>query len=397
MPVNFDKMPDRLNTNCVKWDGLPNMFKVKAEDEVLPFWVADMDFDCPQPITDALRERVNHGIFGYTRVSDHFSQSVVSWMNKRHGSWIDPKSVRFSPGVLHGLTNAILAFSKKGDGVIIMTPVYYPFNSIIKDTEREVIENPLIEINGHYEIDYEDLKKKTSQSKAKLLILCNPHNPVGRVYTQAELTKIGEICVLNKITVLSDEIHSDLIYAPYKHLTYMNLPGVYKNKAVVFISPSKTFNLAGLQTSAVILPDETMRQAYDKAASLTRTTGINVFGEVALCAAYDQCESYVDELMAYLTINLAYVRETLRSRFPQLTLFEPEGTYLLWIDFRKSGIDEKELLHFMSHTARIAIDDGSWFGSQGSGFIRLNSACPLSQLKEAFDRLESAFNQLKNK
>jgi len=394
MSVNYDKIPTRKNTNCVKWDGLPKMFKVQNDQDVLPFWVADMDFDCPQPISDALRERVDHGIFGYTLISDHFSESVVSWMKRRHGSWIDPLSVRFSPGVLHGITNAILACSKKGDGVILQTPVYYPFNSIILDNEREIIENPLLEKEGHYEIDFEDLKKKASQRNAKLMILCNPHNPIGKVFSLEELNKIAEICLKNKIILLSDEIHSDLIYEPYKHITMMNLPGIYKNRSMVFISPSKTFNLAGLQTSAVIIPDEQLRMTYDKAASLTRTTGINVFGETALCAAYDLCEKDVDELMDYLTKNLEYVRSSLKTRFPQLRLFEPEGTYLLWIDFRNSGIEAKELLSFMSHKARLAIDDGSWFGSAGAGFIRLNIACPKSQLSEAFDRLESAFKSL---
>ncbi len=393
--MNFDHIPSRKNTNSVKWDNLEKMFKVNPTDDVLPFWVADMDFECPEPIVEALKARVDQKVFGYTLVSDRFNQSVVDWMKRRHGAWIDPKNVRFSPGVLSGLRNAILAFSKKGDGVILQTPVYYPFKSIILDSEREVIENPLIERAGHYELDLNDLREKAAQSNAKLMILCNPHNPVGRVYTQAELTGIAEICLKYKITLLSDEIHCDLIFQPYKHRTYLNLPGVYKNTAVVFVSPSKTFNLAGFKTAAVILPDETHRAAYDKMAAITHTIGINVFGETALCAAYDECEGYVDDLMAYLTENLNFVRNTLRLRFPQLTLFEPEGTYLLWIDFRNSGIDPKDLSHFMSHQARIAVDDGAWFGAKGEGFIRLNIACPQALLKEAFDRLEVAFKLIK--
>lgn len=389
--MDFDHLPSRKNTNSVKWDHLEKLFKVNKEDDVLPFWVADMDFECPAPIVDALKERVDQKIFGYTLISDRFNESVVNWMKRRHGAWIDPKAVRFSPGVLSGIRNAILAFSKKGDGVILQTPVYYPFKSIILANEREVIENPLIEKNGQYALDLEDLKQKASQSNAKLMILCNPHNPVGRVYTQDELTGIAEICLKYKITLLSDEIHCDLIFHPYKHRTYLNLPGVYKNTALIFISPSKTFNLAGLQTAALIISDENLRNAYDKMASITHTNGINVFGETALCAAYDHCETYVDDLMGYLSENLSFVRNTLRLRFPQLTLFEPEGTYLLWIDCRNSGIDPKDLGHFMSHQAKIAIDDGAWFGTKGAGFIRLNIACPRSLLIEAFNRLEKAF------
>ena len=260
-------------------------------------------------------------------------------MARRHQAQVQAEWVRFSPGVLHGLSNAIEALSDAGDGVIIQTPVYYPFKMIIEAANRVVIENPLIEKEGTYEMNLEDLQ--------------------------------------------------------HKHVSFMSLPNQVKLKALVFISPSKTFNLAGLQTSAVIIPDEAFRLAYDKAASHSRTTGINVFGETALVAAYDQCEYYVDELMSYLTKNLEFVRQTLQTRFPQLSLFEPQGTYLLWIDFRTSGIPLKELESFMSQKARLAVDAGGWFGTAGEGFIRLNIACPKSQLEAAFNRLETAFKSVK--
>ncbi len=391
MTHDFDTFPCRLQSNSVKWDGMPGLFKVKPEDELLPFWVADMDFTCPKPVIDALKARVEHGIFGYTLVSDDFKRSVCGWMARRHQAQVLPEWVRFSPGVLHGLSNAIEALSDVGDGVLIQTPVYYPFKSIIEAANRVVIENPLIEKEGTYEMDFEDLQRKASDPKTKLIILCNPHNPVARVYTREELMSLAEICAQNNVTVLADEIHADLIFKPHKHVSFMSLPDQTKLKALVFISPSKTFNLAGLQTSAVIIPDEAFRLAYDKAASHSRTTGINVFGETALVAAYDQCETYVDELMGYLTKNLDFVRQTLQTRFPQLSLFEPQGTYLLWIDFRQSGIPLKDLESFMSHEARLAVDAGSWFGEAGAGFVRLNIACPQSQLEEAFDRLAHAF------
>jgi cystathionine beta-lyase len=391
MPVNFDKQPMRKNTNATKWDGLPQFFNVKTEDEVLPLWVADMDFDCPEPIVDALRQRIDHRIFGYTMVSNQFKTSVVSWMARRHQADINPEWVRFSPGVLKGLTNAILALSQQGDGVIIQTPVYYPFSTIIHDVKRQVIENPLIERDGFYKMDFEDLEAKCALPETKILILCNPHNPVARVYTQDELICLAQICAKHQVVVLADEIHADLIFKPYRHCSFMSLPDVFKHQALVFISPSKTFNLAGLQTSSVIIPNAQHRTAYDQAAAKTHTTSINVFGETAMVAAYDHCASEVDALMDYLTLNVDFVRTTIQSRFPQLRLFEPQGTYLLWIDFRNSGIDPKVLPDFMSHKARLAVDDGSWFGPQGSGFIRLNIACPKAMLEEAFDRLEAAF------
>jgi cystathionine beta-lyase len=395
MTHDFNTFPSRKNTACVKWDAIPSVFGVKKEDDVLPFWVADMDFSCPQPIIDALKQRVDHGIFGYTMVSDDFKGSVVRWMKKRHHSELDASWIRFSPGVLHGLSNAILALSQEGDKVIIQTPVYYPFNSIIEEAGRFITENPLIEKEGTYLMDFEDLEVKASDPKTKLMILCNPHNPIGRVYTREELMKVAEICARHQVIVLADEIHADLIFKPYTHVSFMSLPDDYKSKALVFVSPSKTFNLAGLQTSSVIIPDVFAQTAYDKAAAKTRTTGINVFGETAMVAAYDQCESYVDELMDYLSINLAYVRETIKTRFPMLSLFEPQGTYLLWIDFRNSGVLGKDLEDFMSKTVKIGVDDGSWFGEAGTGFIRLNIACPRTLLEEAFDRLEKALYELK--
>lgn len=395
MTHDFTAFPKRLNTNSVKWDGMPGLFKVKPEDDLLPFWVADMDFTCPKPVIEALKARVEHGIFGYTLVSDDFKRSVCGWMAKRHQAEVKPEWIRFSPGVLHGLSNAIEALSEEGDGVLIQTPVYYPFRSIVEAANRVVIENPLIEKAGTYMMDVEDLALKAADPKTKLIILCNPHNPISRVYTRAELLTLAKICAQNNVTILADEIHADLIFKPYKHVSFMSLPDEFKLKALVFVSPSKTFNLAGLQTSAVIIPDETARLAYDKAAAHSRTTGINVFGETALVAAYDQCESYVDELMAYLTLNLDFVRKTLKTRFPQLSLFEPQGTYLLWIDFRQSGIALDHLESFMSQTAKLAVDAGSWFGPAGAGFVRLNIACPISQLEAAFDRLEDAFKSVK--
>jgi len=244
-------------------------------------------------------------------------------------------------------------------------------------------------------MNFEDLARKAADPKTKLIILCNPHNPISRVYTRDELLTLATICAQNNVTVLADEIHADLIFKPHKHVSFMSLPDDVKLKALVFVSPSKTFNLAGLQTSAVIIPDETARLAYDKAAAHSRTTGINVFGETALVAAYDQCESYVDELMDTLSQNLEFVTTTLNTRFPQLSLFEPQGTYLLWIDFRQSGIALDQLESFMSQSAKLAVDAGSWFGQAGAGFVRLNIACPLSQLEAAFDRLEAAFKSVK--
>ncbi len=395
MSVDHTKLPCRRNTNSVKWDALPNVFKVDPKADVLPFWVADMDFECPKPIIDALHVRVDHGVFGYTLVSDHFKQSVSSWMLHRHQCHIENAWVEFSPGVLKGITNAILALSNVKDQVIIQTPVYYPFKSIVKDVSRIIVENPLIEKEGAYLIDFDDLEKKASDPLTKLMILCHPHNPISKVFTQEELQKIFEICERHDVVILSDEIHQDIVYPPFEHISVMRFDDRYRNNTLCFISPSKTFNLAGLQTSAVIIKDPIKHEAYNQAAQKTHSNMINVFGETALCAAYDHCAKDVDELIKYLQSNIEFVRQQLASRFPKLYLFEPQGTYLLWIDFRQSGILAQDLPEFMSKKVKIAVDDGSWFGEKGAGFVRLNIACPQSMLQEAFDRLEKAFQSLK--
>jgi cysteine-S-conjugate beta-lyase len=395
MSVNYNKLPTRKKSNCIKWDALPNLFKVDPQADVLPFWVADMDFECPQPIIDALHKRVDHGIFGYTMLSDTFRQSVSSWMSNRHHCLVEKAWVEFSPGVLKGITNAILSLSEVNDQVIIQTPVYYPFKSIVEDASRVIIENPLIEKDGEYAIDMVDLEHKASDPKTKLLILCNPHNPLARVFTYDELIQISEICLRHHVVILSDEIHQDIIYPPFEHISIMRLEERYTNNALCFLSPSKTFNLAGLQTSAVIIKDPLKHDSYNLAAQKTHTNMINVFGETALCAAYDHCAKDADELIEYLQSNISYVKDQLQTRFPQLRLFEPQGTYLLWIDFRQSGILPKDLPDFMCQKVQIAVDDGSWFGKAGEGFIRLNIACPQAMLKEAFDRLENAFISIK--
>ncbi len=390
MKTNFDRLPQRKQTNCVKWDYLNERFGCEDGDDVIPLWVADMDFTTPPEIIDALSKRINAGVFGYTILSDHFNTSVSDWMNRRHDAQVDPTWVLFSPGVVPGLINAILAFSKEGDSVIIQPPVYYPFFMVVNDHKRKLIENPLIETETGYVIDFDDLEKKASLPNVKLMILCNPHNPVGRVFTTEELTKMGDICIRHGIKMIVDEIHADIVFNPHKHVAFTNLPKAIHNQSVVLISPSKTFNLAGFQTSAAIIPNPELRETYQKQAELSRITNINCMGEIALTTAYEECGYYVDELIEYLGKNRVFAETTIKSKFPELKLFALEGTYLLWIDFRKTKIPLNDLDRFLLEDAKLAVDYGHWFGKEGEGFIRLNIACPKSLLTEAFDRLESA-------
>jgi len=390
MRTNFDTLPQRKQTNCVKWDFLGERFGCKTDADVIPLWVADMDFATPPEIMEALSKRVTQGVYGYTIISECFNKSVSNWMNKRHGATVDPSWITFSPGVVPGLINAIQAFTSEGDGVIIQPPVYYPFFMVVNDHKRKLVMNQLIETENGYVIDFADLEKKAALPNVKLMILCNPHNPVGRVFTYEELQQMGEICIKNGVKLVVDEIHADIVFKPHKHVTFTNLPAVIRNQSVVLISPSKTFNLAGFQTSAAIIPNKEMLDAYQHQAEINRTGSINCMGEVALCAAYDQCAYYVDELLEYLTANKSFAEEKIRDRFPFLKLIDLEGTYLLWVDFRKAQIPLADLDRFLIEEAKIAVDYGHWFGDKGLGFIRINIACPKHMLAEAFDRLESA-------
>jgi cystathionine beta-lyase len=392
MHTNFDDMPQRKNTNSVKWDALVEVFGSRPEDDVIPLWVADMDFPTPPEITEALSRRISEGAFGYTILSASFGSTIAYWMRNRHGASIDPTWVSFSPGVVTGLINAVLAFSNEGEGVLIQPPVYTPFHNVVKDHNRRLVLNPLIETKSSYRIDFEDFEAKASLSDVKLFILCNPHNPVGRVFTYEELVRMGEICVRHNVVMVVDEIHADIVFKPHRHITFTNLPEQIYRQGIVLISPSKSFNLAGFQTSAVIIPDEKLRSSYIRQTELTCTHHINCMGEIALTAAYDKCGYYVDELMEYLTLNKQYAESILVERFPSLSLFTCEGTYLLWIDFRKTGIPISDLDRFLIEEAKIAVDPGHWFGDEGTGFIRINIACPKSVLAEAFDRLRKAMD-----
>ncbi|MHC1735762.1 MAG: MalY/PatB family protein [Erysipelotrichaceae bacterium] len=393
MRTNFDHLPSRKKTNCTKWDDLQKRFGCLSDADVLPMWVADMDFPTPPEIVEELTKRISHGVYGYTMVSDSFSTTVSNWMKTRHSAIVDPSWVKFSPGVVPGIANAIQAFSNEGDGVIIQPPVYYPFFSVVEDNQRKLVFNPLIETDRSYRIDFDDLRIKASRPDVKLMILCNPHNPVGRVFTREELMEIGEICLANEVKLIVDEIHADIVFTPHVHVSFLTLPEDIRNNSIVLISPSKTFNLAGFQTSAVMIPDTELRAKYQRRSEITRTTSIGCCGETALEAAYNRCAYYADELVEYLAENKRYCEEQLAVRFPELTLFDLEGTYLLWIDFRRAKIELDDLDRFMIEDVKVAVDYGHWFGEEGRGFIRLNIACPKALLVEAFDRLDKAMHK----
>lgn len=387
LPVReeFDLVIDRMNTAAVKWDMLTDRY---GRDDVLPMWVADMDFPAPRAVQEALLQRVQHGVYGYTIKSEAYLNSIVSWMAKRHHWEIDASWIVPAPGVVPALAVIVQGFTNPGDGVLIQPPVYHPFKRTIEGWGRRVVENPLVERDGRYEIDWSDLDLKARQSK--VMFLCSPHNPVGRVWTAEELRRIGEICLRHQVLIVSDEIHGDLVYTPHRHIPFASLDERFAANSITCAAPSKTFNLAGLNTAYVVAPNAAIKAKYDAMSSQASMTPMNVFGAEAMIAAYNECEPWLDELLAYLKGNIEYLQAFVESEIPEIKVIVPEGTYLVWLDFRRFGFDVQALDHFLIHEARLGLNEGHIFGREGEGFQRMNIACPRSLLIDGLERLRDA-------
>lgn len=384
MKYDFDKLTTRYNTNCIKWD--------LGNKDVIPMWVADMDFEVAKPISDAIKKRAEHCIYGYTFADEKYYNSIINWVAKRKNWNIDKGWIMFSPGVVSAFNMAIKALTQPGDKVLIQTPVYYPFYSAVENNGCHIIKSSLKNENGRYTMNYDDLEEKMKDERVKILMLCNPHNPVGRVWTRDELKKLGDICLKHGVTVISDEIHSDLIYKGYKHTCFASISSEFEQNSITCMAPSKTFNIAGLQTSSIIIPNKNLRKLFSNVLTANGMMEPNVFGITASAAAYEQGEEWLEQLLNYLNSNLQFLKEYIKERIPQIEVTEPEGTYLVWIDCRKLGMDAKKLHKFMLEKAKVWFDDGDMFGTEGEGFERVNIACPHSILKEALDRIYYAVN-----
>jgi len=403
MNYNFNSEVSRRNSNSVKWEFTQsgdNLLKWQqtdccfGEDRVLPMWVADMDFPSPSPVVDALVARVQHGIYGYTAPTQAFYQSVLRWMQRRHRWEIEPEWICITPGVVPALNMLVRAFVSTGDRVLIQPPVYYPFYGAVENNGAELALNPLVYEDGRYRMDLADLEDKCKDPKVKLAILCNPHNPVGRVWTREELVRFGEICLESDVLVVSDEIHADLIYKGHVFTPFANISDAFASNSITCTSPSKTFNLAGLQTSCIVIPESNLRTKFERILQSNGLFGIGTFGVVALQAAYDHGEEWLVQLLEYLEGNLAYLEEYVAEHIPQLTVVRPEGTYLVWLDCRTLQLGKWELKRLMLEEARVYLDEGFIFGSEGEGFERINIACPRAILVEALDRIRQAIEGL---
>ena len=390
MKYDFDQEICRLGTNCEKWDNLKNQFGMK---DLIPMWVADMDFKSPQPVIEALKRQAEHGVYGYTFRSDSYIESIAGWLKRRHRWPVEKEWITHSPGVIPALSLAIKTFTEPGDKIIIQPPVYHHFARVIEANGRQIVNNPLILKNGHYSMDFEDLEEKIDAT-VKMLILCSPHNPVGRVWSKEELTRLGQICTKHNILVVADEIHCDFVYKTYSHTPFASISEEFANHSLTCIAPSKTFNLMGVQTSSIIIPNQELRNKYDRELNTLSIGSPNIFGAAALEAAYRHGEEWLDQLLDYLQGNLEYTLSYFSNNIPQINVIQPEGTYLVWLDCRDLCFSIKELDEFVLQRARVAMNGGHIFGTEGEGFMRLNIACPRSMLKNALQGIEKAVASL---
>lgn len=386
--LDFDTVIERKNTKSLKYDFAVRRGKPK---DVLPLWVADMDFKVSSYITDALENIVSQGIFGYSESEESYFEAVSGWM-KRHHNWeVQEDWLVKTPGIVFALAMAVRAFTKEGDGVLIQQPVYYPFAEVILDNHRRLIDNTLVQTeDGSYRIDYEDFERKIVEEKVKLFILCNPHNPVGRVWTREELTRLGDICLKHKVYVVSDEIHSDFVFEG-EHQVFANLKKEYEDISIICTSPSKTFNIAGLQTSNIFLPNTELAKRFRKEVAAAGYSQVGLPGLVACEAAYRYGDKWIEAVLSYIKANAEFTKEYLKKNLPKVKMTKLEGTYLVWLDFREYGLSDEELDKRILEEAGLWLDSGAVFGACGEGFQRINIACPRATLEQALERLNKVF------
>lgn len=388
--LDFDKVINRKNTKSLKYDfakrrGMP--------EDVMPFWVADMDFETSSYIEDALIERAKHGIFGYSEVQTPYFETVRDWM-KRHHDWdVQERWLVKTPGVVFALAMAVKAYTEPGDRVLLQLPVYYPFSEVIEDNGRKVVSNNLyLGKDNRYHIDFEDFEQKIVEEQIKLFLLCNPHNPVGRVWTKEELIKLGDICLKHHVVVVSDEIHQDFVFQG-KHKVFANLKKEYEDISITCTSPSKTFNLASMMMSNIFIPNRELKHKFRKEVDAAGISQLGVMGLVACETAYSKGEEWYQAMLSYVGDNIAFTRKFVEENLQGVRMVEHEGTYLVWLDFRGTGLDTDEIERRIIYKARLWLDSGKIFGACGRGFQRINVACPRSVLLQALERMKEAIRK----
>ena len=385
----FDKTVKREHTNSLKYD-----FKTERNKpvDVLPMWVADMDFECPKEIQEAIAKRAKHGVFGYTKHDKDYFDAIAYWWKKFFNVNLKEEWLITTPGVVFALATAVKTLTNEGDYVLICNPVYYPFTEVVEDNKRKIISSDLINVNGKYQIDFADFESKITKYNIKLFLLCSPHNPVGRVWTKGELDKIVEICKKHNVFIVSDEIHCDFVWRN-KHICLLKYKN-YIDKMIVCTAPSKTFNLAGLQTSNIFIPNKEIRDKFQNELWNTGYSLINTFGLVACKTAYRSCENWLSQLKSYLQENIKLVEQFLKKNMPKVKMTSTEGTYLLWLDFNAYNLNDNEIENIMLNKAKLWVDNGTMFGKSGKGFQRLNIALPRAKLQIALKQMQKAFENI---
>ena len=390
MNFNFDKIIDRTNNFSAKWSEMNKNF---GTNDLLPMWVADMDFLTAPCVMEALKDRLEQGIFGYTTRPSSYNESIVNWLDNRFSWKINQEWLMFSPAVITSISLLIQNLTQKNDKIMIQEPVYSPFHNIVESNERSLVISPLVKLDdGSYVMDYEDIESKIKD--VKIFILCNPHNPVGRVWTREELTRLGEICLKHNVLVISDEIHSDIILKNHKHTPFASISKEFSENTITCMAPTKTFNLAGLQSSFLVISNPYYYEVMDKAFSILDIKRNNAFSLVATEAAYNYGEDWLYELIKYIEDNVDFAIDYIKNHMPQLKVKKPEGTYLLWVDFSNLNVGKKDLKNALINKGRIALSDGSSFGIGGDGYYRINLACPRSMVLEGLKRIEFAIKSL---
>lgn len=387
MKYDFDEIIPRRNTRSYKWDSA-------ADDNVLPLWVADMDFRTAPAVVEALERRVKHGIFGYVKVPDEYYQAVTNWFAQRHGWQFQKEWMIYTSGVVPAISAIIKALAEPGDGIVVQTPVYNCFFSSIRNNGCRIVSSPLIYDGRTYRMDFEDLETKTADPNVKAMLLCNPHNPAGRVWTRDELIRLGEICRRNHVTVISDEIHCELVFPGHTYLPFASISDQHLWNSVTCISPSKSFNLAGLQIANIIARDDALRQRIDRAININEVCDVNPFGVEATIAAYNQGEEWLMQLLGYLQGNYETLCKFFGKYLPQIAVTELEGTYLVWTDCRKLGLSSDVLQSRLLAEAGVWLNSGTMYGAEGEGFMRWNIACPRSVLAQAMERFRDFVDSL---
>lgn len=387
MTYNFDELIDRRHTGSVKWDGMKNAF---GRDDLTAMWVADMDFRTPPFVMDALRQRLEHEVLGYAMPCEGWDTTICHWLQKRHQWEVRPDWLTFVPGIVRGQAFALLCFTNPGDRVLVMTPVYHPFFLVTERLKREAVRSPLDLRDGHYHIDFDRLRHDLQGCKA--LVLCNPHNPGGRVWTVGELRRIAELCQESGTLVISDEIHADLTLPPYKHHPFATVSPAAASNSVTFMAPSKTFNMPGVQSSFAIVPDDTLRARFQQFMEAGEFCEGHLFAYIGCKAAFEHGEEWLNQLLAYIQGNIDFTESYLRQHIPAIGMIRPQASFLVFLDCRQLGLEQEALERLFADKARLALNTGTTFGEPGRGFMRLNVGCPRAALKQALDQLAEAVN-----